>query len=128
MKVLNVSSSCIFLLVVIHSWNVALAGEFRCPAEFSQDQLTDIIRKARTTRTDLPPLITGRVAVSKIEGGCSYLYLEMMLPASTGTWNYFEIDALGSVMEWGREEKGTTKYHPDNHEQFIDKGEVGTLP
>lgn len=104
---------------------VSGADEFRCPSELTQEQLAEIVSRARATQSDLPPLISGRVDAGRRRGVCTHYYREVKLPSSAVTWNVFEIDALGEIMEWRQEENGRSKYHPENHDQLLGTGSVG---
>ncbi len=73
-----------------------------CPDRvFTESELTEIVRKERERRKELPPAFsTSRIRVSRLR--CLYLYFEYAVPERRGDYQVFTIDPLGEVMAFSR--------------------------
>jgi len=69
-----------------------------CPGRvLSKAELTEIVRKEREVRKDLPPPFPKfRIGVSRLH--CLYLYYEFEAPGTNGKYLVFEIDQFGGFM------------------------------
>jgi hypothetical protein len=77
-------------------------GMLRCPdRQFSEQELGQIVAKARAARRDLPAAFENtRVRVDRRR--CLYLYFEYAVPEKPGQFQVFTIDPLGEVMDFYR--------------------------
>ena len=74
-------------------------GTLRCPdRQFSEQELGQIVEKARAARKDLPAAYPhARVRVDRRR--CLYLYFEYAVPEKPGQFQVFTIDPFGEVMD-----------------------------
>lgn len=115
----------LLLIVSMVYWDAVAAEEFLCPPQLSTEMLIDIVNRARDSRADLPPPLSGRTSVIRKGRSCTHFYQEVQLPSSTRTWNTFYIDAFGMIMGYSREENGTITHLSDEQDRLLDKGTVG---
>ena len=86
--------------------DVQVGGEpvksFKCPGKvLTESALTEIIKKERGSRRDLPPeFSTYKTRVERL--GCIYFYFEYAVPETRGNYHVFTIDPLGELMEFFR--------------------------
>lgn len=78
------------------------ATGFQCPGdELTQDDLADVVARARANRDELPqPYPQRTVRVSRLR--CLYLYFEYNVPERRGDHQVFIIDPLGELMSYQR--------------------------
>lgn len=78
------------------------SGQMSCPAKvFTEEELAEVVRKARAERSDLPPPFEEfRPRVDRLR--CLYLYFEHRIPERRGDYNVFTIDPLGGLIEFNR--------------------------
>lgn len=83
--------------------------EFKCPEKvYSESELTEIIKKQRELRQDLPPPFSNN-KVQSIRYSCLYLYIEEELPKGSKNYLVFEIDPFGELMKFSRHERVSQK-------------------
>jgi hypothetical protein len=88
---------------VIVDAGTGLRGEsLKCPDKvFNESELTEIIKKERERRGDLPPPFPNyKTRVSRFR--CLYFYFEYNLPEKRGDYQVFTIDPFGELMEFSR--------------------------
>jgi hypothetical protein len=88
-------------IVDVQTGNSDVSG-LKCPEKvFTESELTEIVKKERAKRKDLPaPFPNYRTRVDRQR--CLYLYFEYAVPESRGNHHTFIIDAFGEVMEFFR--------------------------
>ncbi len=76
--------------------------KLKCPDKvFTESELTEIIKKYRKKRDDLPPSFPSfKARVSRLR--CQYLYYEYALPEIRGKHQVFIIDPFGELIEFLR--------------------------
>ena len=77
-------------------------GMLRCPdRQLTEQELGQIVSKARATRKDLPAAFeNARIRVDRRR--CLYLYFEYAVPEKPGQFQVFTIDPFGEVMDFYR--------------------------
>src|ERR1044071_5817152 len=80
----------------------ATPGKLKCPEKiFKEDELAEVVRKAREKRKGLPPAFSSQeTRVERLR--CMYLYFEYATPKVKGEHHVFIIDPLGELMDFQR--------------------------
>jgi len=89
--------------------------EFKCPDKvYSEIELTEIIKKMREERKDLPPPFSKyRIQVERM--GCFNIYFEIELPEDSRKYLVFEIDPFGELMKSSRHKLTSRKLSGNNN-------------
>jgi hypothetical protein len=87
------------LLVLILSPATVMSQTPDCAGQVLTDQqVKELVTKARSTRTDLPaPFTQARTSLTR--SGCYYTYIEFGLPETPHRTNIFKLDAHGNIVD-----------------------------
>lgn len=92
----------LILLILLTSLSSAVHSEMlqkECEVRpFSDQNITEIIRRERLVRKDLPPPFDEQ-EVKVLRDGCYYLYQEWKKPKTPGVSNIFMLDQFGVIVD-----------------------------